>query len=97
MKFDITAGAQRDIREAAAYYREISEVLEGPFVEEAYLRMKGIRQHPLACRIVRQRSRRANLPCFPYCLLYSVEGDVIWVLAVLHQARHPRHFFGRLP
>lgn len=38
------------------------------------------------------RVRRALLPRFPDGLFYAVRGDLVHILAVLHDARSPRRW-----
>ena len=53
--------------------------------------LKRLEQAPLLYAEVIPHIRRALLPRFPYGLFYAVRGDLIHVLAVLHDARNPSH------
>ncbi len=44
---------------------------------------------PLSCREVFPRVRQATLLAFPYAVYYTIVGDTIEVIAVVHFARHP--------
>jgi hypothetical protein len=48
-----------------------------------------LEQAPLLYAEVISSVRRALLPRFPYGLFYAVRGDLVHVLAVLHDARNP--------
>jgi len=50
---------------------------------------------PLACPIERAEIRRLTLSRFPYKLLYSVESDHIYLIAVAHQHRMPEYWIDR--
>jgi len=50
---------------------------------------------PLACPIERAEIRRLTLSRFPYKLLYSVESDHIYLIAVSHQHRMPDYWIDR--
>ena len=56
------------------------------------LQLKRLEQAPLLYAEVIPRVRRALLPPFPYGLFYVMRGDLIHVLAVLHDARNPRQW-----
>lgn len=53
------------------------------------LQLKRLEQAPLLYAEVIPRVRRALLPRFPYGLFYVVRGDLVNILAVLHDARKP--------
>ena len=50
---------------------------------------------PLSSPIERGDIRRLVLTRFPYKLLYSIEPDHLYVLAVAHQHRRPSYWVGR--
>ena len=39
--------------------------------------------------------RRFVLNRFPYKLLYAIEGEVVVIVAVMHQHRHPEYWIER--
>lgn len=39
--------------------------------------------------------RKLRLGGFPYALVYRVHGEVIAVIAVAHESRHPEYWVGR--
>ena len=41
------------------------------------------------------QARKLRLSRFPYSLVYRLHGDVIMVIAVAHQSRHPGYWVGR--
>ena len=41
------------------------------------------------------QARRLPLTGFPYTLVYRVQGDVVHVLALMHQSRIPEYWLGR--
>jgi len=48
-----------------------------------------LQQAPLLYAEVIPNVRRALLPRFPYGLFYAVRGDLVHILAMLHDARNP--------
>ena len=59
------------------------------FIAAMELQLKRLEQAPLLYAEVIPNVRRALLPRFPYGLFYTVRGNLINVLAVLHDARNP--------
>ena len=50
---------------------------------------------PLSCPTERGDIRRLTLSRFPYKLLYSVESDHLYIVAVAHQHREPTYWIDR--
>ena len=59
------------------------------------LQLKRLEQAPLLYAEVIPGIRRALLPRFPYDVFYAVRGDLIQVLAVLHNVRNPERWPSR--
>ncbi len=97
MKLRLSERAEQELSVILDHYQAISRELEAGFLLRLEERMTEIQLHLRACREVRQRIRRANLRQFPYFMLYRIDALGLLVIAVGHQARHPRHFFGSLP
>jgi hypothetical protein len=49
----------------------------------------------LAFPVERGDIRRITLTRFPYKLLYSIEPDCLYVIAIAHQHRKPDYWVGR--
>jgi hypothetical protein len=45
---------------------------------------------------LRKNYRRVNLQVFPFYIAYSIEGDLLWVLAVARGSRRPGYWKDRL-
>lgn len=91
---EIRPDALADIAESATWYEEREVGLGLEFVRAIRTAIGLLQSNPLAHRI---RSRRRNLRWFlpsrfPYRIVYRVTGDLITVIAVLHSARHDRHW-----
>jgi hypothetical protein len=52
-------------------------------------------KHPLMWRKVKGGFRRYLVQRFPYGLTYAVQGDVIYVAAIMHLKRKPGYWYGR--
>ena len=81
--------ALREIGEAQEWYELQSPGLGEEFIAAMELQLKRLEQAPLLYAEVIPSVRRALLPRFPYGLFYVVRGNLIHILAVLHDARNP--------
>lgn len=81
--------ALREIGEAQEWYALQSPGLGEEFIAAIELQLKRLVQAPLLYAEVIPGIRRSLLPRFPYGLFYAVRGELIQVLAVLHDARNP--------
>lgn len=88
-RLKFSSRALREIGEAHEWYELQSSGLGGEFVAAIELQLKRLEQAPLLYAEVIPNVRRALLPRFPYGLFYVVRGDLIHILAVLHDARNP--------
>ncbi len=86
-RLKFSARALREIGEAQAWYETQSPGLGEEFVAAIALQLKRLEQAPLLYAEVIPKVHRALLPRFPYGLFYVVRGDLIHVLAVLHDKR----------
>ena len=81
--------ALREIGEAKEWYELQSPGLGEEFIAAMELQLKRLEQAPLLYAEIIPNVRRALLPRFPYGLFYAVRGNLIHILAVLHNARNP--------
>ena len=87
--------ARAEAREARRYYEAISPDLALRFSAALDRVVRRVEADPLLWPPVKGKIRRALLTRFPYALLYRVEADAIYVLAVMHQRRKPSYWLGR--
>ena len=80
---------KRDITEALKYYHGISQRLADEFEAEVRSAVEKVAQNPIRFHLVEKGFRRANLPRFPYHLLYEVHSESVRVMLVRHNKRHP--------
>ena len=95
---EIRPDALADIAEAATWYEEREAGLGLEFVRTIREAVGNLSATPFAHRL---RSRRRNvrwfLPSrFPYRIVYRVNGEHITIIAVVHAARHDRHWKERV-
>jgi plasmid stabilization system protein ParE len=92
--------AEADVVEAAAWYNTRSEGLGAEFVQEILAVLDALALNPL---LSRRRHPRKNIRWryterFPYRVIYELceQDESVVVAAVLHAARHDRHWRDRL-
>ena len=88
--------AQNEFVAAAQFYENRTEGLGLDFtltVQRAYERLLA---HPASGAPFGRLLRRVLLPKFPYGLLYRVEPDHIYIVAVMHLHRRPAYWRSRL-
>ena len=88
-RLKFSARALREIGEAREWYELQSPGLGDEFLAAMELQLKRLEQAPLLYAEIIPRVRRALLPRFPFGLFYAVRGNLVHVLAVLHDARNP--------
>jgi toxin ParE1/3/4 len=87
--------ARQEFADAVNYYQHQMVGLGRRFRDEVKTALRRIQAWPLAAPVERGDIRRMLLTRFPYKILYSVESDCIYVLAVAHQHRTPEYWSER--
>ena len=95
MKLAISDAASGDATTAAEFYESRRRGLGEEFLAAVDAVLEDLVEHPMRHRVVRGSWRQALLPRFPYCVIYRVEADRIFVLAILHGRRDPAVWKGR--
>jgi toxin ParE1/3/4 len=96
-RFLVAAEARSDIAEAVGWLRDRSPELPPRFriaVDETFA---AIADRAEMFPVVHREIRRALLRHFPYSVFYFVQDELILVLGVVHQARHPSVWQRRPP
>lgn len=78
-----------DVAEALRYYRKISPRLADEFRDELRDIIRRAEGNPLRFHPTDRGFRRANLPRFPYHVLYEVREETLRVMVLRHNKRHP--------
>lgn len=81
--------ADRDIEAAFEWYEKEQLGLGREFLDQLRAAYDRIADGPLKYPRLRSKTRRALLRRFPYGVYFSVEKEVVVVLAVLHTSRDP--------
>lgn len=95
MKVFLDPEANLEIRQAAEFYEDCHQGLGQEFLDAVDLAFDHIQQHPRTWRTLKGRFRRYLLQRFPYGLIYAVEGQTIFVAAVMHLKRKPGYWVSR--
>ena len=81
---------KRDMAEALRYYDGVSTRLAEDR-EEVLVIIAEAAANPLRFHLAGQDFRRANLRRFPYHILYEIRTDVLFVMHIRHNKRHPQY------
>jgi len=84
--------AKQELDDATQYYEIEYRGLGKQFREEVRKAARRISEYPEAWSVERGDVRKCILHKFPYKLLYSVERDHIFIIAVAHQHRRPDYW-----
>lgn len=95
MRLVFSPEARRELEEAERYHERQTQGLGSAFRASVKEALPRIRTWPLSCPVERGEIRRLTLSRFPYKLLYSVESDHLYVIAVAHQHREPDYWLER--
>jgi toxin ParE1/3/4 len=88
-RLKFSSRAVREIGEAYEWYEAQSLGLGSEFELAFELQLKRLEQVPLLYTEVLPSVRRTLLPRFPYGVFFVVRNDLVHILAVIHNARHP--------
>jgi toxin ParE1/3/4 len=82
---------------AVEYYRERSSELARDFYEELNRAIEDLLELPESSPVIHPIGvRRKMLQRFPYNVLYTVDPDVLYIVAIAHQKRRPDYWLQRL-
>lgn len=96
MKVLLDPLAKAEMRDAAFFYQECQNGLGQEFLDKVELAFEEITHRPMTWRFVKGRFRRYLIHRFPYAVIYAVEGDTIYVAAIMHLKRKPDYWQDRV-
>ena len=88
--------ARKELDDATDYYDRIDLELGDAFLEEIDDCISRILRFPRAWTKLRDEVRRCLIHRFPYSLVYEVEDEHVFILAVMHSSRKPNYWVKRL-
>jgi plasmid stabilization system protein ParE len=92
MTFSFHPEAETEFYEAIGYYEERQRGLGCDFSIEVYATIQRILDFPSAWPVLEHEIRRCLTHRFPYGVLYTIEPDRIFILAVMHLHRDPDYW-----
>lgn len=81
--------AKADIRKERAYYANIRQSLGAQFLTAVEQAAWSLAERPLAMRVIQDQVRRWPVKGFPHGVLYRVDAEQAYILAVFHPRQHP--------
>ncbi|MFV8751586.1 type II toxin-antitoxin system RelE/ParE family toxin [Nannocystaceae bacterium ST9] len=96
MDVELGPEAESELAEATAWYGEHGWDLAERFVAEVRRVVALLVERPSMRAEIEPGIRRVLLHGFPYSLIYCLEPDCIFILAVTHHKRHPDSWRGRV-
>lgn len=88
--------AEEELTATAVFYESRAQGLGLDFLTEAERLRDQLVQFPELGVVLRGSIRRLSLRRFPYSLLYRVESERIYILAVMHHRRRPGYWTNRI-
>ena len=92
MRFEFHPEALAEYSADAVYYAERQPGLEAHFVESIEETINRILEAPDRWPILEEDVRRCLAHVFPYGILYTVEPDHVFILAVMNCSREPGYW-----
>lgn len=84
--------ARLELARAAIFYDRRKVGLGDRLLDRVGRALRDIRQFPHAHPPIDALHRRCILRVFPYSLVFRVEGDTVWIMAVAHMSRRPGYW-----
>ena len=88
--------AQLELDDASEYYELEVPGLGARFREEVKKGIRRICEYPQTWTKEKGNVRRYILHKFPYKILYSIEDDYIYIMAIAHCHRRPNYWIDRM-
>lgn len=88
--------AIEDLIEIQGFYDAQVIGLGTEFAEAVSRRIDLLLEFPEAAAVfTEQQGRRVKIDGFPYQVMYRVGRQVVYIVAVVHQKRHPKYWLSR--
>ena len=95
MTFSFHPEAKDEFNAAIEYYENCSPGLGYDFSIEVFAAIENVVNYPTVWPVMEEDIRRCLLNRFPCGIIYSIEHDGIFILAVMHLRRHPDYWKNR--
>jgi len=97
MKSRFHDAADAELTEAVGYYDGKASGLGDRFLEDVKAATRLIERYPEIAPVVDLGVRARVLSKFPYSLIYVVEPEALFILAVAHLSKRPGYWADRMP
>ena len=81
--------AKYDIDEIFLWYESKKEGLGLAFIIDFDNTIIKIKRNPFYAGFIEGKARNASLKKFPYNIIFTIEENIVFVHAVIHQSRNP--------
>ena len=88
--------ARAEFLAAVEYYEECRKGLGRRFREMVQTELEHIRQMAFRFRVLHPPFRRCLVPKFPYSIVFSVEPELVLIIAAAHAGRKPGYWRDRI-
>lgn len=95
MRLEFSPEARAEFEDSEGYYERQMPGLGARFRADIGDALARLRRWPLLGPVERGEIRRLAMSRFPYKLLYSIEFDHIYIIAVAHLHREPDYWITR--
>jgi len=96
MRYEFHPAALEEYREAALWYAQREAQVAQKFVASVEEAIARIVEAPQRWRVVDEDVRRCLTRVFPFGILYTIEGDFLLIVAVMHFSRAPGYWKSRI-
>ena len=94
MEIILSQSSKQEVKAAAKYYEDEVDGLGKAFMESLQAGLFHIGNYAQASVIIKNDYRRHLLSRFPFGIIYRIDGDVIFVAAVMHLRKKPDYWLG---
>jgi hypothetical protein len=85
----------QEVKVSYNWYQEKAAGLGDDFITELEFSFETIKEYPLGWPIIRNDFHRFVLPKFPFSVIYKLNSNSIYVVAVMHNSRKPDYWLNR--
>ena len=96
MRVEFHPDAEREFIESALFYERRVTGLGFRFIHEVNHYIDILQDHPRLGQITKNDFRHLVMGHFPYSLIYTIEPEFIWIIAVAHQYQRPGYWRERI-
>ena len=96
MRVEFHPAANQELDEAVAYYDGQAAGLGDEFVQAVAEAIQRINAFPAAWARLSANTRRCRTAKFPYGIIYSVTGETLYIIALMHLHRKPDYWKDRV-